>query len=198
MEFFDLIDLYIFEHLSLHIHFQALKPSYTFSWVALYFLNFFIWSTVTDQRLEIWKCDGRTNQLTWVGARDTCVSKKRSLRDWHPRCSIRPQDGTEGWKLVQNTIKYSSCGNAACKYQARIAVAHKPSQWELWRMFNNHLSCSKIKFVQMQFTRGNRKGIILYDPFFIWKSWNKEFWSIPRSTYQQWTLFCLNGPYFGP
>ena len=33
-----------------------------------------------DQRLEIRKCDGRTdqqtNQLTWVGARDTCVSKK--------------------------------------------------------------------------------------------------------------------------
>ena len=37
------------------------------------------WSTVTDQRLEIRKCDQptnlRTNQLTWVGARDTCVSK---------------------------------------------------------------------------------------------------------------------------
>ena len=32
-EFFDLSDLYIFEHLSLHIHFQAFKPSYTFSWV---------------------------------------------------------------------------------------------------------------------------------------------------------------------
>ena len=33
-----------------------------------------------DQRLEIRKCDlrtdQRTNQLTWVGARDTCVSKK--------------------------------------------------------------------------------------------------------------------------
>merc|ERR1711978_521036 len=32
-----------------------------------------------DQRLEIRKCDGptngRTDQLTWVGARDTCVSK---------------------------------------------------------------------------------------------------------------------------
>ena len=32
-----------------------------------------------DQRLEIRKCDGptdgRTNGLTWVGARDTCVSK---------------------------------------------------------------------------------------------------------------------------
>ena len=32
-----------------------------------------------DQRLEIRKCDQRTNQptngLTWVGARDTCVSK---------------------------------------------------------------------------------------------------------------------------
>ena len=32
-ELFDLSDLYIFEHLSLHIHFQAFKPSYTFSWV---------------------------------------------------------------------------------------------------------------------------------------------------------------------
>ena len=32
-EFFDLSDLYIFEHLSLHIHFRAFKPSYTFSWV---------------------------------------------------------------------------------------------------------------------------------------------------------------------
>ena len=32
-----------------------------------------------NQRLEIRKCDQptnlRTNQLTWVGARDTCVSK---------------------------------------------------------------------------------------------------------------------------
>ena len=32
-EFFDLSDLYIFEHLSLHIHFRAFKPSYTFLWV---------------------------------------------------------------------------------------------------------------------------------------------------------------------
>ena len=32
-EFFYLSDLYIFEHLSLHIHFQAFKPSYTFLWV---------------------------------------------------------------------------------------------------------------------------------------------------------------------
>ena len=30
-----------------------------------------------NQRLEIRKCDQRTNGLTWVGARDTCVSKKR-------------------------------------------------------------------------------------------------------------------------
>ena len=56
-----------------------------------------------------------------------------------------------------------SCG----KYQARRAVVNKPSQWELWRVFNNHLSCSKRKFVQMQFTRGNRKGINLYDPCFM-------------------------------
>ena len=28
-----------------------------------------------DQRLEIRKCDGLTNRLTWVGARDTCVSE---------------------------------------------------------------------------------------------------------------------------
>ena len=53
------------------------------------FWTFFIWSTVTDQRLEIRKCDQPTyqltnqptkqptNQLTWVGARDTCVSKKK-------------------------------------------------------------------------------------------------------------------------
>ena len=32
-EFFDLSDLHIFEHLSLHIHFRAFKPSYTFLWV---------------------------------------------------------------------------------------------------------------------------------------------------------------------
>ena len=30
-EFFDLSDLYIFGHLSLHIHFRAFKPSHTFS-----------------------------------------------------------------------------------------------------------------------------------------------------------------------
>ena len=35
------------------------------------------------------------------------VSKKRSLRDWHPRCSIRPQEGPLGWRSVQNTEKYS-------------------------------------------------------------------------------------------
>ena len=29
-----------------------------------------------DQRLEIRKCDLRMDGLTWVGARDTCVSKK--------------------------------------------------------------------------------------------------------------------------
>ena len=33
LEFFDLSDLYIFEHLSLHIYFRAFKPSYTFLWV---------------------------------------------------------------------------------------------------------------------------------------------------------------------
>ena len=46
------------------------------------FWTFFIWSTVTDQRLEIRKCDQPTYQLTnqltylltWVGA--SCVSKK--------------------------------------------------------------------------------------------------------------------------
>merc|ERR1711936_999134 len=32
-ELFDLSEHYIFEHLSLHIHFRAFKPSYTFSWV---------------------------------------------------------------------------------------------------------------------------------------------------------------------
>ena len=35
------------------------------------------------QRLEIRKCDGLTHlltyQLTWVGARDTCLSKKEYL-----------------------------------------------------------------------------------------------------------------------
>ena len=46
-ELFDLSDLYIFEHLSLHIYFRVFKPSYTFLWVgrvlpeALCFLNFF-------------------------------------------------------------------------------------------------------------------------------------------------------------
>ena len=35
-------------------------------------------------------------------------------------------------------------------------------------MVNIHLSCSKRKFVQMQFTRGNRKGINLYEPFFMY------------------------------
>ena len=39
-----------------------------------------------DQRLEIRKCDQLTylptNQLTWVGARDTCVSKKVATAVW--------------------------------------------------------------------------------------------------------------------
>ena len=43
-------------------------------------------ATVTDQRLEIRKCDGPTNgptnQLTWVGARDTCVSKKGEFQTY--------------------------------------------------------------------------------------------------------------------
>ena len=38
-----------------------------------------------DQRLEIRKCDqltnGPTDGLTWVGARDTCVSKKGSIHE---------------------------------------------------------------------------------------------------------------------
>ena len=76
-QLFDLSDLYIFEHLSLHIHFRAFKPSYTFLWVGrvlpeakfenkwtLFFLNFLIWSTVNGQRLEIRKCDGPTDQPT--------------------------------------------------------------------------------------------------------------------------------------
>ena len=48
-----------------------------------------------DQRLEIRKCDGPTNgptnQLTWVGARDTCVSK-------NAKCEI----SAEFWEITNN------------------------------------------------------------------------------------------------
>ena len=44
------------------------------------------WQRKGDQRLEIRKCDGPTNGLTnlltWVGARDTCVSKKIETLYW--------------------------------------------------------------------------------------------------------------------
>ena len=89
-ELFDLSDLYIFEHLSLHIHFRAFKPSYTFSWVrrvlpetkfenkCTLFFELFLFDRPLLTR--DWKSesvtDGPTDLLIWVGARDTCVSKK--------------------------------------------------------------------------------------------------------------------------
>merc|ERR1739842_141882 len=95
-ELFDLSDLYIFEHLSLHIHFQAFKPSYTFSWVGrvlpeakfenrwTLFFELFLFDRPLLTR--DWKSESVTNQLTnlltWVGARDTCVSKNNNSMSW--------------------------------------------------------------------------------------------------------------------
>merc|ERR1712212_1444202 len=96
-ELFDLSDLYIFEHLSLHIQFRAFKPSYTFLWVGrvlpeakfdnrwTLFFELFLFDRPLLTR--DWKSESvtyqptyqptyhPTYQLTWVGARDTCVSK---------------------------------------------------------------------------------------------------------------------------
>ena len=73
-EFFDLSDLYIFEHLSLHIHFRAFKPSYTFLWVGrvlpeakfenrwTLFFELFLFGRLLLTR--DWKSESVTNQLT--------------------------------------------------------------------------------------------------------------------------------------
>ena len=52
--------------------------------------------------------------------------------------------------------------------RAHKCIANNGDRFEHYVIFNIHLSCSKRKFVQMQFTRGNRKGINLYDPFFMY------------------------------
>ena len=78
---------------------RAFKPSYTFSSIyihfrgwegssqkqnskinALCFFNFFYlidryWPEIGNPK--VWLTNQLTNQLTWVGARDTCVSKKK-------------------------------------------------------------------------------------------------------------------------
>ena len=68
-----------------------------------------ICSTVTDQRLEIRKCDGPTNGptngptdlLTWVGARDTCVSKNRCCKfACRSSSSIQVTNGYEAYQMV--------------------------------------------------------------------------------------------------
>ena len=76
------------------LHFRAFKPSYTFLWVGrvlpeaklkkrwtLFFELFDLidryWPEIGNPK--VWRTDQRTDQptnlLTWVGARDTCVSK---------------------------------------------------------------------------------------------------------------------------
>ena len=83
--------IHIFEHLSLHIHVRASKPSYTLIWEGSS-------KTTVAQKcsgaMEIQKYDqptnGRTNRrtdqrtdgLTWVGARDTCLSKNILEHKW--------------------------------------------------------------------------------------------------------------------
>ena len=51
-----------------------------------------------DQRLEIRKCDQPTylptNLLTWVGARDTCVSKNKTKKI----TNLDPRTGNVEWK----------------------------------------------------------------------------------------------------
>ena len=120
-----------------------------------------------------------------------------------PRQSIRIKISPKHCKILSTCdlgtkILWQSClwlllawsyGNAACKYQARRAVVNKPSQWELWRVFNNHLSCSKRKFVQMQFTRRNRKGINQNDPFFMYSVENLGI----KNSEADWAVHIGNG-----
>ena len=124
-----------------------------------------------------------------------------------PRRSIRMKISTKHCKILSTCdlgtkilwqssvwlLLAWSCGNAAWEAGSTIGPQVHCQQWGSHRklMFNIHLSCSKRKFVQMQFTRGNRKGINLCDPLFMYIV---EFWSRLNSTYQQWNLFCLNGP----
>ena len=71
-------------------HFRAFKPSYTFLWLGrvlpeakfenrwiLFFELFDLidryWPEIGNPK--VWLTNQRTDQLTWVGARDTCVSK---------------------------------------------------------------------------------------------------------------------------
>ena len=72
-ELFDLSDLYIFEHLSLHIYFRAFKPSYTFLWVGrvLPEAKFedrwtVFWTFLSERPLltRDWKSESVTNQRT--------------------------------------------------------------------------------------------------------------------------------------
>jgi len=110
-EFFDLSDLYIFEHLSLHIYFRAFKPSYTFLWVGrvlpeaklknkcTLFFELFLFDRPLLTR--DWKSESvtnlltyqPTNLLTWVGAIDTCVSKNMhhcTMRSLFSRMPLYP------------------------------------------------------------------------------------------------------------
>ena len=100
---------------------QAFEPSYTFLWVGrvlpeakfenrwtLFFELFDLidryWPEIGNPK--VWRTNELTNGLTWVGARDTCVSKNQTkLRQsfdnskmsmtqlmwpWHARWSSRP------------------------------------------------------------------------------------------------------------
>ena len=89
-------------------------------------MNFFIWATITDQRLEIRKCDlptyqltnQLTNQLTWVGARDTCVSKNIYTGiGWSP---IHHQKFYDVWEL--NDCIYLSFSNIVLGSKPVIVV----------------------------------------------------------------------------
>ena len=102
------------------------------------------------------------------------------------------------WQSSLRLLLAWSCG----KYQARRAVVNKPSHWELWRVFNNQMKmliifrnmCQPIKFIILWILK--IKCMLLLALFKV-QCFFRGCWSL-SSTYQQWTLFCLNGPYFGP
>ena len=113
MIFFDLSDLYIFEHLSLHIYFRAkLKNKCTLFFELFLFDRPLLTRDWKSESVTNGPTNLPTNQLTWVGARDTCVSKKTLILFQFLRSETNSRVFKHGWEDVLFVSKHKklNCG----------------------------------------------------------------------------------------
>ena len=149
------------------------------------FWTFFIWSTVTDQRLEIRKCDlptnlptyqltnQLTNQLTWVGARDTCVSKKM--------ISSLNLSRFEIWELQLNvtvspvgTFEFASAASPSTVHLINLIAPLIASKSDISPTISRPNKCKswgKKQQMRLQCCQNNTRDIKLISAakYFMWK-----------------------------